>query len=363
MQRAHPRLLLSSLLLSLPLATPKIIRAGLIEGYKEEWKFVEKFAFAAATPDDPGTIRLVAWTFMPGQKLLIYENDAWFDAYKQNPQTCEERAALAWTNSSIAKGTFYGEAGRVILSEVSQDEPSYWFLALGRCGTWVSGVYDGDSCMGARAQQDMPNGVFMYYELVLLNPGGYWRRHFSYDEQGLFEMHIVFCLLFTCVAVWFAALLLARWQSSTLFSILSLLALCCGGNFVRHTIVLGHYSAMASSGTGVPGALVAGDLCEYATTVATMTTLLVISKGWMITRGSLKRRTKLLQGLTTLVLQRGQSGRLGEATAGHQQRVRRRPKAWDCPTHSGEATPCLRSHRVALVLASGPAKLTDFAAF
>ena len=105
MQRAHP-LLLSSLLLSLPHATPKIIRAGLIEGYKEEWKFVEKFAFAAATPDDPGTIRLVAWTFMPGQKLLIYENDAWFDAYKQNPQTCEERAALAWTNSSIAKGTF-----------------------------------------------------------------------------------------------------------------------------------------------------------------------------------------------------------------------------------------------------------------
>lgn len=94
----------------LPLATPKIIRAGLIEGYKEEWKFVEKFAFAAATPADPGTIRLVAWTFMPGQRLLIYENDAWFDAYTQDPQSCEERAALARSNASIAVGTFYGEA-------------------------------------------------------------------------------------------------------------------------------------------------------------------------------------------------------------------------------------------------------------
>ena len=145
-------------------AQAKTVRAGLIEGYKEDFKFVEKFAFSSTTPEDPGTIRLVAWTFMPGQKMLVYQNDAWFDAYLGVASgACETRYDRATRNATIAKGTFYGEAGRVIVQEVVQDSPSFWFLALGRCQSWVSGVFNGDSCMGEREQQEMPNGLFMYY--------------------------------------------------------------------------------------------------------------------------------------------------------------------------------------------------------
>ena len=57
-----------------------------------------------------------------------------------------------------------------------------------------------------------------------------------------------------------------------------------------------------------------------------------------------------------------QSGRLGEAAAGHQQLVGLRPKAWGRPPRPGEATHHLGSHRAAVVLASGPAKPTDVAA-
>ena len=46
----------------------------------------------------------------------------------------------------------------------------------------------------------------------------------------------------------------------------------------------------------------ASDVLEYASTVGLTATLLVISKGWMVSRYQLKRKTKILQGLTTLLL-------------------------------------------------------------
>merc|ERR1719487_1313011 len=121
-----------------------------------------------------------------------------------------------------------------MIQEVVQDSPSFWFIALGRCQSWVSGVFQGDSCMGERTSQDMPNGLFMYYELVLLNPGGYWTKHFSYDEQGLYETHIVFCAVNIAFVVWFAAAMMSRWQEVSLFSILTLLGMVSLGYFVRH---------------------------------------------------------------------------------------------------------------------------------
>ena len=249
-------------------AQAKTVRAGLIEGYKEDFKFVEKFAFASTTAEDPGTIRLVAWTFMPGQKMLVYQNDAWFDAYLGEASgACETRYDRASRNATIPKGTFYGEAGQVIVQEVVQDSPSFWFLALGRCQSWVSGIFNGDSCMGEREYQEMPNGLFMYYELVLLNPGGYWRKHFSYDEQGLYEMHIVFCALNLAFVIWFGGIMVTRWQESGLFSIVSLLSLVSLGFSVRHGLVLMHYSTMANSGLSATWAVYSSDVMEYASTV------------------------------------------------------------------------------------------------
>ena len=55
------------------------------------------------------------------------------------------------------------------------------------------------------------------------------------------------------------------------------------------------------SGLSVKWAVYASDVMEYASTVTLTATLLVVSKGWMISRHQLKRKTKILQGLTTVV--------------------------------------------------------------
>ena len=215
-------------------AKAKTVRAGLIEGYKQDFKFVEKFAFAATTLEEPGTIELRAWTFMPGQQMLVYENEAWFDAYTGDASgACESRYDRSTMNATMEKGKFYGEAGKVLeIPNVVQDSPSFWFLALSRCQSWVRG-WNGDSCMGERTGAEMPNGLFMYYELILLNPGGYWRKHFSYDEQGLYEIHIVFCAVNLLFVVWFGSISAARWQEAGLFSIVSILAMVALGFAVR----------------------------------------------------------------------------------------------------------------------------------
>lgn len=174
-----PRWLPLLLLVVAPAASDaKTVHASLIEGYQTEWKYVAKFAFTKTTRNNPGVIIMRAWSFLPGQRMLVYKNDDWFRAYRPaaapgDRPTCEARAALSERNKTIDKGRFYGEAGQVFTEWVLSPTPEFWFLALARCDSWVRGVYDGDACIGERPNGNMPNGVFMYYELKMLNPGGH----------------------------------------------------------------------------------------------------------------------------------------------------------------------------------------------
>jgi hypothetical protein len=106
-------------------------------------------------------------------------------------------------------GRYYGEAGQVIETAVVQPEPAYVFLALARCGAWLLDGSGDNACTGVRASGALlPNGVFLYFDLEMRNPGGYWRAHFSADEQGLFEFHIV--LLALCALLGLGCVLGAR---------------------------------------------------------------------------------------------------------------------------------------------------------
>ena len=79
-----------AVLLSLPHATALLVRAGLAHGY-EDFQYVGKSATgvrrgAAAKSGARVDLR-------QGQRLLIYKNDDWFQAYRDEP----ERAVLTAT--------------------------------------------------------------------------------------------------------------------------------------------------------------------------------------------------------------------------------------------------------------------------
>ena len=240
------------LLLALPHAAALLVRAGLAHGYKEDFQYVGKFGFSASTEELPAKIRLLAWTFIPGQRLLIYKNDDWFQAYREEPaqlceqnsascaiSLCERRAALATVSLPVAQGAFYGEAGEVIEQDIVQEEPAFWFLALARCQEWVDALENAtagaDKCMGSRQYGNVPNGVFMYYELRLYNPecaGGptcsYWTKELSVDEHGLYEMHLFFVSMLGWLLLAQVVTMLCRWSSQTLFAMPQLAALTTG---------------------------------------------------------------------------------------------------------------------------------------
>ena len=291
----------------LGLCEAKTWRTGLAEGYQKEFKFLGKFAFSRATADEPGTIMMNAWTFMPGQRVLRYRNDVWFDAYdplsRGKPSNCASRTMLAESALEVKKGQFYGQAGEVIQSKVVQNYPQYWFLALARCRSWQFASYKNDSCIGVRGDGNaIPNGVFLYYEMSMRNPGGYWRSHFSADEQGLFEFHILMAILCVMLGAVYGCFASEFWHVSEWIAKLQCFAGVLAVMALQHALSLHHYINYASTGVGYDWALKAAEAAESVAHILLTLLLLVLSKGWMITRSRLKPRTRLLQGITSLGL-------------------------------------------------------------
>ena len=64
---------------------------------------------------------------MPGQRVLLFRNDKWFNAYDPASRgmgtDCPTRASHADVSLHVEKGNFYGQAGQVIQSNVVQQEP------------------------------------------------------------------------------------------------------------------------------------------------------------------------------------------------------------------------------------------------
>ena len=287
-------------------ADAKTWRTSLLEGYQEEWKFLAKFAFSQTTAEEPGVISLRAWTFMPGQQVLLYRNDVWFDAYNApsgQASACLARASVADQGFDVPKGRFYGEAGEVVRTFVVQHTPEFWFLALARCGEWVEQAYANDTCTGSRPNGELiPNGLFLYFELTMLNPGGYWRAHFSADEQLLFEFHLVLGVLYVLLGLVYIVVGLRHWEDPTLIAKLQ----WCGGvaafSTLQHAMLINHYMDVAETGEGHEWAVKTAETAESIATILYTLFLLILSKGWMVTRTRLKQRTRILQGLVTLTL-------------------------------------------------------------
>jgi len=330
------RLLRSTLLLLLlTAAAARTWTTALVEGYQQDWKFLAKFAFTSTTSIEPGMIYLRAWTFMSGQHVLLYENDMWFaaqehSAFDLEPEAmglsrCERQASLAFANASVPQGRFYGDAGRVIVSHVIHPDPSYVFMALARCRAWLDHSKT-DSCTGSRPDGTIPNGVFLYFELTMLNPGGYWRAHFSADEFGIFEFHLVlgggYLLLSLAYAIkgmicWADEPFVHKLQVSIISTptgpaYLPLTCVCAacrqvfsavlGCSLAYHAFSLAHYFDYAETGVGRPWAVWVAEGADSLSTVLFTLLLLMVSKGWMVSKSRLKRKTRFLQGIVTILL-------------------------------------------------------------
>ena len=290
------------MLTSLLLLYSRVWKTSLIEGYQQETKFLANFAFSASTADDPSTIKLRAWTFMDHQKVLLFENDDWF--FTQG-LPCADRGRAAFMNATVPPGRYYGEAMDVVERQFVQPRPSYVFLLLARCSEWAasSAANSHDACTGRRPDgEPIPNGVFLYFHLEMTNPGGYWSKHFSADEQGLFEFHTTMLVAYISLFVVYIVMYTTRWDDEAFvykIEVFSAVLFCCSA---YHGLMVAHYLEYAYDGIGRPWCVATAEAAEALSTILFTLLLLLISKGWMVSKMRLKRKTRLLQMCVTIAL-------------------------------------------------------------
>ena len=165
---------------------------------------------------EPAKILLLA-DLHPGAAAADLQERRLVQAYREEPahgeqnsascaSACASGAPRATASLPVAQGAFYGEAGEVIEQDIVQEEPAFWFLALARCQEWVDALENAtagaDKCWLAAG--NVPNGVFMAYELRLYNPecaGGptcsYWTKELG-RRARLYEMHLFVLMLGRC---------------------------------------------------------------------------------------------------------------------------------------------------------------------
>ena len=298
--------------------------ASIVEGYQQEFAYVSRFAFGptsntstvASDNEQPARLWLAAWTFMRGQRLLVYNDSRWFAAYGPDVP-CLERASLSALSLSIVDGGYYGRAS-VVVDLVPQvpGEPQYWHLALARCREWMPPL-----------QRDEPNGIFMYYELAMTNAGG---DQFSADEQGLLGLHAAFTGLYGALALAFVAVVLRRLccratggtggarpspnglramlrfdtdaAALGFFAKVQLFAALLVLHVAHHALGVARCALYAGDGVGAPWAEHASEAVGVAASVLLTLALLWISKGYTITVTHLKPCARVRQLAATGVL-------------------------------------------------------------
>lgn len=167
--------------------------ASIVEGYREDFKYVAHFGFDSAAAANGslsrGHLLWQAWTFMADQRLLVYKGDSWFRAYHEGDEqlSCVQRANLSSYQFPIAHGGFYGRATRIIdMPPELSSAPEFWYVALARCREWSAEL---------SADEWKPNGIFMYYAFSFANPSSSnpVGDPFSVDEQGSLLLNYVLC--------------------------------------------------------------------------------------------------------------------------------------------------------------------------
>ena len=303
----------SSLLGLLALAAvgnTKSIVATIVEGYWSDFKYVTSFGFDLMPKNSraqPAKLSLRSWTFMEHQKLLVFRDAKWFEAYNDRA-SCTERAALADYIFSVPAGGFYGQAAVTIELEPSvEGEPQFWYIALARCRAWMP-----------KSESHVPDGIFMYFDAELTNPG---LDQFSVDEQNLLMVHYVFTALYSALLVIFLAI--AMRQLCQMLRAKRLVVPAPGGKqdtgmlgfigkvqlfasllalfIAHHSSAILHLFVYRGDGVGHPWAAITSEALGHAATMLLTLSLLWVSLGYMITVSNLKPTTRVIQTVISCV--------------------------------------------------------------
>ncbi|XP_016947783.1 uncharacterized protein LOC108023051 [Drosophila biarmipes] len=170
-------------------------------------------------------------------------------------------------------------------------EPRFWYLSLVAC-------YQNQSTCQWHAHESLPrlsklssnllNTLHYDIHLVNLHPNNSAAHpltyQYSYDQQNLLEMYLVFLLVYiVLLPMQIYAVRRQKHPVTKLFT-LSLLS-----EFVSLALITAHLIHYAANGVGEPRLQAAGDVLDILSRTTFMLILLLLAKGWAVTRQQISR--------------------------------------------------------------------------
>jgi hypothetical protein len=237
-----------------------------------EFAYLDKFCFGYGI----GTLNftITSKTNATGLQLLFIddENGNWTDVYKHH-LSCDERRAKSDKPLNITSG----HPGFVSFKDIQR--PHFWYVSILNCGTQVDVTYD-----------------FTF----LQQSTSKWVRQFSYDEQGLEGLYLFYFLFFLIASVAHGYTVWSFMQTHSYHLLVRLFTFCIATEALSIFCLFIHYAAYSSNGKGVPFFHGLGDFLDIIAQIAFILLVILIAKGWCISKTVIDDRFIVLIGLGVL---------------------------------------------------------------
>ncbi|ALC40969.1 CG9304 [Drosophila busckii] len=170
-------------------------------------------------------------------------------------------------------------------------EPRFWYVALVACYRNHSTCkWHSHEQLARQSNRSTALLTTLQYNINLVNlhPNNSAAHpltfQYSYDQQNLLEMYLIFLLVYiVLLPMQIYAVRLQKHPVTKLFT-LSLLS-----EFISEALITAHFIRYAANGVGEPNMQAAGDVLDILSRNTFMLILLLLAKGWAVTRQQISR--------------------------------------------------------------------------
>jgi len=237
-----------------------------------EFAYLNKFCFGLGNGTLNYTITSKADTTNLVLLFIDDQDGNWTDVYKHH-LTCAQRKEKAVEPLPVVNGS------NVVVGFSDVRRPHYWYVSALNCG--------GD--------------IDLEYDFTFLQQStSKWVRQFSHDDQGLEGLYLFYFLFFLVGLVVHGYTVWTFLQTSSYHLIVRLFTFCVATEFLSIFCLFIHYAAYSSNGRGVPFFHGLGDFLDIVAQIAFILLVVLIAKGWCISKTIIDDRFIVLVGLGVL---------------------------------------------------------------
>ncbi|XP_077564970.1 transmembrane protein 145-like isoform X2 [Haemaphysalis longicornis] len=248
----------------------------------ENWAFLTRFCFLSQQGHFIYELNYPV-EYGPQNLLLYYDEKHQWPAVYKKPKSCEQKESVLnsahgqivnltdryeWSQCEITEGAYNCSAQRRFKSARER----WWFIAVSNCNT--------------------TKGLYLNYILKLYNDDdNFWYRHFSADEFYILHTDIgaffVYIILFV-TSCYGACVLYSRSYLHTTYKMFMVSVLC---ELLSLLCMVTYYAMYADDGIGIAQLKLLGRVLSSVSTLVFLLLLILVAKGYTVTRGRLKPGT------------------------------------------------------------------------